>query len=180
MHLLNPYTTEEGKVAADGEKLWTRATVPNVDPVFLPEQPDPDSDFCPLPILHHEPWNTWESWHVWNVTSHLLQAGSGFCQRDQVERTALFSEWRAKLDDVMARHRSNNAFIVCESCSRIQIHLTAKNDTPARHARSCPPSCGWPYRAPYSRTHHRLEDLRVAVPPHQDGRGYQGPWRAAA
>ena len=139
MHLLNPYTTEEGKVAADGEKLWTRATVPNVDPVFLPEQPDPDSDFCPLPILHHEPWNTWESWHVWNVTSHLLQAGSGFCARPGSERTTLFNGWRAKLDDVMARHRSNNAFIVCNTSSRIQIYAIETVSRLADNANWCPP-----------------------------------------
>ena len=54
-------------------------------PVLLPPtppatwQPDPDSDFCPLPILHHEPFNTRESWHVWNVTRDVLLAGASFC-----------------------------------------------------------------------------------------------------
>ena len=73
--------------------------VHSVDPKFLPMQPDPDTDWCPLPILHHEPYNTWESWHVWNFTSALLQRGAAFCDSTS-ERSALIARWRARLDEV--------------------------------------------------------------------------------
>ena len=56
LHLLRPYSHEANATAPDGAAKWTRAVAPNVDPIFLPEQPDPDADFCPLPILHHEPY----------------------------------------------------------------------------------------------------------------------------
>ena len=102
-----------------------------VDPEFLPDQPDPESDFCPLPILHHEPWNTMESWYVWNVTSHLLQAGPGFCARPAAARRELFDSWRARLNELMAAHRGNNAFIVYSktyegACARLQVEADAR------------------------------------------------------
>ena len=58
-----PYAHEAGK-SMDDHQLWVRPAVAAVDPTFLPQQPDPDTDWCPLPILHHEPWNTMESWHM--------------------------------------------------------------------------------------------------------------------
>ena len=74
-----------------------------VDPAFMPNQPDPDADWCPLPILHHEPYNTWESWNVWNMTSHLLHAGVRFCaKRNEAARTQLYDEWTSQLQAVQA------------------------------------------------------------------------------
>ena len=95
--------------------------------------PQPDTDWCPLPILHHEQYNTWESWFVWNVTSHLLQAGASFCQRPPALREPLVSGWRAQLEAVQHRHRHNNAFLVYSSayeapCKRLQVLADVRGD----------------------------------------------------
>ena len=64
------------------------------------DQPDADQDWCPLPILHHEPFNTWESWFFWNVTAHLLAAGPAFCHAPHATRTGLFEQWKTGLHEV--------------------------------------------------------------------------------
>ena len=112
LHLLAPYARDANSTArVGGHSPWRAPIIMSVRPEYLPEQPDPDNDFCPLPILHHEPWNTWESWHVQNYTSHLLRAGAQFCATPST-RTALISQWRTKLLEVQQAHRGNNAFIV--------------------------------------------------------------------
>ena len=97
-------------------------------------------NWCPLPILHHEPYNTWESWHVQNVSSHLLQAGSAFCARPAEARAQTLAAWRAQLAAVQQRHRANNAFLVYSTayeapCKRLQMLADVKGlrgatDTP--------------------------------------------------
>lgn len=130
-HLMTPYTQDATPKSINGVQLWKAPMVMSVAPGFLPEQPDPESDWCPLPILHHEPFNTFESWHVWNVTSYLLRAGAGFCARSADARRKLWVQWRARLEEVMAAHRNNNAFIVYHSayeapCSRLKLHAAVR------------------------------------------------------
>ena len=137
LHLLSPYThtsedaasTVEGPV--EGQPAWHRPKVEAVSPEFLPDQPDADQDWCPLPILHHEPFNTWESWFFWNVTSHLLKAGHSFCRAPAAERKALFASWKSRLEEVCHAHQHNNAFIVYWSayeapCRRLQVNAERK------------------------------------------------------
>ena len=126
LHLLSPYTHETNASIA-GHRLWTRAPLASVDPAYLPNQPDPESDFCPLPILHHERFNTMESWYVWNFTSHLLRRGAAFCAAPPSARRALLGAWRSGLEDVMRSHRGNNAFLVYSdvyeaACQRVQAN----------------------------------------------------------
>ena len=57
LHLLSPYTHDEAKIdLRTGQSLEARteeSIVKSVDPEFMPHQPDPDADWCTLPILHH-------------------------------------------------------------------------------------------------------------------------------
>lgn len=56
LHLLSPFTAAEADGTVNGSAPLGH-TADSVDPQFLPDQPSGDTDFCPLPILHHEPWN---------------------------------------------------------------------------------------------------------------------------
>lgn len=144
MHLLTPYTHKTNQ-SVNGNSLWEtdnvrpRTPVSSVAPQFLPDQPDPDSDWCPLPILHHEPFNTWESWGFWNVTSHLLRAGASFCTAPEGDRRQLFAGWKEMMLDVQQKHRASNAFIVYSSayeapCRSLQHLWALRNLTEVRGA----------------------------------------------
>ncbi|KAL1511545.1 hypothetical protein AB1Y20_006339 [Prymnesium parvum] len=127
LHLMAPFTHEDNATVG-GHALWK---VASVDPTFLPEQPDPEADWCPLPILHHEPYNTRESYHVWNVTAALLRDGAAGCAAPAAARARRFAAWRAALDEVMAAHRANNAFVVYYAayeppCRRLQALAAAR------------------------------------------------------
>ncbi|KAL1527987.1 hypothetical protein AB1Y20_009358 [Prymnesium parvum] len=135
LHLLSPYTHAQNR-SIEGHALWTLPSdrkVMSVDPEFLPDQPDPDTDWCPLPILHHEQYNTWESWFVWNLTSYLLQAGASFCRMPLPSRAPLVASWREQLEAVQHRHRHNNAFLVYSTayeapCKRLQLLADVRSD----------------------------------------------------
>ena len=136
-HLEQPYSHLPGQAVGEHE-LWVSPAVQSVSPDFLPEQPDPDVDWCPLPILHHEPYNTQESWHVWNFTSHLLQAGASFCKQPERQRHKLFARWRERLDEVSAHHRGNNAFVVYfstyeEGCKRMMAQAVVRRQRGLPH-----------------------------------------------
>lgn len=131
VHLLSPYS-HEVNASVNGHKLWRRAPVMSVDPLYLPDQPDPTKDFCPLPILHHEPWNTQESWAMWNISSYLLQTGAAFCApAGAAARAARITMWRAHLTHLATMHRGNNAFIVYSAaydapCRLLEIDAEAR------------------------------------------------------
>ena len=53
-----------------------------------------------------------------------VQAGASFCDTPASSRSVRFAAWRSRLDEVMANHRGNNAFIVYHStyhaaCERV-------------------------------------------------------------